>query len=104
MTRELFQRELNELHGAVLVMGSMAEKAILDSMESLKDGDQEWSKKIIDDYALVNAKRFEIEDPCLFVIPSQQPMATDLRAMASILYIITGLERIADHAEGIAHI
>jgi phosphate transport system protein len=104
MTRELFQRELNELHGAVLVMGSMAEKAILDSMESLKDGDQEWSKKIIDDDALVNAKRFEIEDRCLFVIASQQPMATDLRALASILYIITDLERIADHAEGIAHI
>lgn len=104
MTRQLFHKELSELHDAVLVMGSMAEKAILDSMEALKDGDREWSRKIIEDDTLINAKRFEIEDRCLFVIASQQPMATDLRALASILYIITDLERIADHAEGIARI
>jgi phosphate transport system protein len=40
----------------------------------------------------------------MFVIASQQPMATDLRSLASVLYIITDLERIADHAEGIAKI
>jgi len=85
-------------------MGSMAEKAILDSLEALKDGDTQWSEKIIADDAAINAKRFEIEDRCLFVIASQQPMATDLRSLASVLYIITDLERIADHAEGIARI
>ena len=82
----------------------MAEKAILDAMEALRDGDGIWSRKIIEDDALINKKRFEIEDRCIFVIASQQPMATDLRALASILYIITDLERIADHAEGIARI
>jgi len=104
MTRQLFQQELKELQDAVLAMGSMAEKAILDSLEALKDGDTKWSEKIIADDAAVNAKRFEIEDRCLFVIASQQPMATDLRSLASVLYIITDLERIADHAEGIARI
>jgi len=82
----------------------MAEKAILDSMEALRDGDPAWSRKIIEDDMNVNKKRFEIEDRCLFVVASQQPMASDLRALASILYIITDLERIADHAEGIAKI
>ena len=52
----------------------------------------------------INKKRFEIEDRCIFVIASQQPMATDLRALVSVLYIITDLERMADHAEGIASI
>ena len=104
MPRDLFRAELAELQDEVLVLGSMAEKAILDSMEALRDGDPAWSRKIIEDDMNVNKKRFEIEDRCLFVVASQQPMASDLRALASILYIITDLERIADHAEGIAKI
>jgi phosphate transport system protein len=104
LTRDLFNAELRQLQDDVLVLGSMAEKAILDAMESLRDGDGAWSRKIIEEDKRINAKRFEIEDRCIFVIASQQPMATDLRSLASILYIITDLERIADHAEGIAKI
>jgi phosphate transport system protein len=104
MSRELFHKELNELQDQVLVLGSMAEKAILDSMEALRDGDARWSQKIIAHDIEINRKRFEIEDRTIFVIASQQPMATDLRSLISILYIVTDLERIADHAEGIARI
>ena len=104
MTRDLFTAEIRELQDEVLVLGSMAEKAILDSLEALRDGDAAWSRKIIEDDARVNKKRFEIEDRCIFVIASQQPMATDLRELVCILYIITDIERIADHAEGIARI
>jgi phosphate transport system protein len=104
LTRDLFHAELRQLQDDVLVLGSMAEKAILDAMEALRDGDSGWSRKIIEEDRRINAKRFEIEDRCIFVIASQQPMATDLRSLASILYIITDLERIADHAEGIAKI
>jgi len=82
----------------------MAEKAILDSMEALRDGDARWAQKIIEDDLLINRKRFEIEDKTVFIIASQQPMATDLRSLVSVLYIITDLERIADYAEGIARI
>ncbi len=104
MTRDLFNAELRQLRDDVLALGSMAEKAVLDAMEALRDGDAEWSRKIIDDDQRINQKRFDIENRTIFVIASQQPMATDLRALASILYIITDLERIADHAEGIARI
>ncbi|MCX7616717.1 phosphate signaling complex protein PhoU [Tepidiforma sp.] len=104
MTRDLFNAELRQLQDDVLTLGSMAEKAILDALESMRDGDVEWSRRIIEDDQRINKKRFEIEDRTIFVIASQQPMATDLRALASILYIITDLERIADHAEGIARI
>jgi len=104
MTRDLFNSELQQLQDDVLVLGSMTEKAIMDAMESLRDGDPTWSHRIIEDDKKVNAKRFEIEDRTTFVIASQQPMATDLRSLASILYIITDLERMADHAEGIARI
>ena len=104
MLRELFHKELVQLQDEVLVLGSMAEKALMDSMEALRDGDQRWSQKIISEDVLINQKRFEIEDRCIFVMASQQPMANDLRALVSILSIIIDLERIADHAEGIAKI
>jgi phosphate transport system protein len=104
MTRDLFTKEITELQDEVLVLGSMAEKAILDAMAALRDGDARWSQKLIEDDQKINAKRFEIEEKCIFVIGSQQPMATDLRSLVSMLFIITDLERIADHAEGIARI
>lgn len=104
MARDLFNAELRELQDDVLFLGSMTEKAVLDSMQALRDGDLAWSRKIIEDDRNINRKRFEIEDRTIFVIASQQPLATDLRTLTSVLYIITDLERIADHAEGIASI
>ncbi len=104
MTRELFHRALADLQDDVLVLGSMAEKAILDAMEALRDGDIQWSNKLIEDDKRINAKRFEIEERCILVIGTQAPMASDLRALVSMLFITTDLERIADHAEGIARI
>ena len=104
MTRELFHRELSDLQDEVLVLGSMTEKAILDAMESLRDGDLRWSQRIVEDDRNINARRFAIEERVIFVIGSQQPMATDLRSLVSMLFIVTDLERMADHAEGIARI
>ena len=104
MTRTLFHRELTELQDDVLILGSMAEKAVLDAMEALRDGDLQWSNKLIEDDKRVNAKRYDIEERAIFVIGTQQPMASDLRALVSMLFITTDLERIADHAEGIARI
>ncbi len=104
MTRELFHRELGQLQDDVLILGSMTEKAVLDAMEALRDGDQIWSRKLIEDDLRINAKRFAIEEQCIFVIGSQQPMASDLRTLVSTLFIVTDLERMADHAEGIARI
>ena len=104
MSRALYEQELVELRDAVLAMGSMAEKALLDSMEALRDGDATWSHKIVEEDLRINKKRFEIEDKVLFVIASQQPVATDLRVLLSMLYTVTDLERIGDHAEGIAKI
>ena len=104
MTRELFDRELAELRDGVLALGSMAEKAILDTMKALRNGDKASSERIIENDTEINKKRFAIEDRALFVIATQQPMAADLREVISVLYIVIDLERIADHAEGIARI
>ncbi|OGW74129.1 MAG: phosphate transport system regulatory protein PhoU, partial [Nitrospirae bacterium RIFCSPHIGHO2_02_FULL_40_19] len=79
-------------------------KAMKDSIEALQKRDFEVSKGIIKNDLLINKKRFEIEERCLQMIATQQPMAIDLRTIAAILSIITDLERIGDHAEGNAKI
>ena len=104
MPRELFHQELAEIQKEILVMGSMAEKATHDALESLCTGDLEWAQRIVEEDSIIDQKRYEIEEKTIFVVASQQPMATDLRTLISALYIITDLERIADHAEGIARI
>jgi phosphate transport system protein len=104
MSRDLFQRELADLQDEILVLGSMAEKAVLDALESLRDGDILWSQKLIEDDSIIDDRSDAIEEKAIFVLASQQPMATDLRMVLAMLFIASELERIADHAEGIAKI
>jgi phosphate transport system protein len=104
MTRDLFERRLREMQDDVLIMGSMVEKAILRSMEALKNRDIELSNQVIRDDALINAKRYELEEKCIQTIALQQPMAADLRVLVAVLFIASELERMADHAEGIGRI
>jgi len=104
MTREAYHKSLKELEDELLSMGEMAINAIKGSVESLQKRDIEASKEIIKNDLLINKKRFEIEERCLLLIATQQPMAVDLRTITAILSIIIDLERIADHAEGIAKI
>ena len=52
----------------------------------------------------INEKRYEIEEQLMILIATQQPMAHDLRLLASILEIISELERMGDYAKGIANI
>ena len=104
MTREAYHKALNELENELLKMGEMVAKAVKDSIESLKTRDIEMSREIVKKDLLINKKRFEIEERCLQLIATQQPMAVDLRTIAAILSIIADLERMGDHAEGNAKI
>ncbi len=104
MTREAYHKALKEVQDDVEQMAAMAGAAIKDSMIALKNRDIETSKKIVKNDALINKKRFDIEEKCILLIATQQPMAVDLRILAAVINIITDLERIGDHAEGIAKI
>ncbi|MGE5620588.1 MAG: phosphate signaling complex protein PhoU [Sphingomonadaceae bacterium] len=103
-TRSTFDRQLAALKDDVLILGSMVDKAIARSVDALKRRDRNEAEMIISDDMKINRKRFEIEDKCLLLLATQQPMASDLRVVAAAMSIITDLERIADHAEGIAKI
>ena len=102
--RATFHKKLREIQDEVLVMGSMVGKAITSSIKALKERDLGLAHQIINDDQKVNHKRFEIEEKCVELIATQQPMASDLRIIIAILNITTEIERIGDYAMGIARI
>jgi len=104
MTRERFDRQLQMLLDQVLVLGSMVEQSVLDSLGALKRRDLAAAHRIYEQDQKVNEKRYSIESGCVTLIATQQPMARDVRFLAAILEIITELERIGDYAKGISKI
>jgi phosphate transport system protein len=104
MIRKTFENELQEVKDEILVLGSMVEQAILDTVEALKKRDLEESRKILASDREINKKRFELENKLMVLIATQQPMAHDLRLLASSMEIIGELERMGDYAKGIANI
>jgi phosphate transport system protein len=102
--RTVFHKKLREIQDDILAMGSMVSKAMLRSIDALKNRDLELARQIIADDQHINDKRFEIEEKCTQLIATQQPMASDLRIIIAILNITTEIERIGDYAVGIAKI
>ncbi|MCX6012014.1 MAG: phosphate signaling complex protein PhoU [Chloroflexi bacterium] len=103
-TRSIFHNSLIKMQDDVLSMASMVEKAINRSMYALKNRDIESAQIVINDDTKINEKRLNLEETCVKLIATQQPMASDLRMLISMLAITWELERIGDHAEGIAKI
>jgi phosphate transport system protein len=104
MLRQTFAQDLQRLQDEMLALGSMVENAILESVKALKNRDTEGARRLIAGDRDINEKRFAIETDCLTVIATQQPLASDLRTIASVLEIVTELERMGDYAKGIARI
>jgi phosphate transport system protein len=78
--------------------------AVRRAIFALRAQDRELADRVILDDAIVDAKRYAIEEEAVGAIATQEPVAQDLRLLVAILNIIVDLERIADHAEGIAKI
>jgi len=102
--RSMYHKKLRVIQDDVLVMGSMAGEAILRSIEALKNRDLNLAQQIVLDDQKINDLRFNIEEKCIQLIVTQQPIANDLRIIIAVLNIITEVERIGDYAEGIAKI
>lgn len=102
MLRKTFEQELQRVKDELLVLGSMVEEATLKSVEALKKRDLQAARQILEADRKINARRYAIEESVVVLIATQQPMAHDLRLLASILEIVVELERMGDYAKGIA--
>lgn len=100
--RSIFDRELTQIRDDLLRMGSLVDAAIDRALTALKDSDAALARQVIDDDAAINQLRFKIEENCLATIATQQPTASDLRTVVAAMNIVNDMERIGDHATGIA--
>jgi len=102
--RATMKKELQEVQDNLLRLGEMVDGAIRRGLQSLAERDASLAQAVIDGDSAVNKLRFQIEEDCLALIATQQPAAGDLRAVVAAMNIVGDLERMADHAAGIARI
>lgn len=102
--RAHYDRQLQALREGILMLGSMAEKAVSRSVEALRLRDVNLARSVIEDDRKIDDYSYELEEQALLLTATQQPLATDLRTIAAANFIVAELERIGDYAEGIAKI
>ena len=102
--RSGFDRELRRLQDEVLILGSMVENSIYRALDALNRRDQDAASRVVQEDDAIDRKRFEIEERCINLMATQQPIAGDLRVLVTMLHITVELERMGDYAEGIAKI
>jgi phosphate transport system protein len=102
--RRVLAREERAIHTEILELARLAVRAVDEAVESLRLQDAERAGRVIANDQVINDLRRRVERECLFAIASQQPVARDLRELIAGLLIASDLERIADHAAGVAKI
>lgn len=102
MVRKTFSQELQDIKDDVLLLASIVEQVVMESVQALKDNDLERSRRTLTNDLAINRCRYDIEMSIMTLIATQQPMADDLRKLVGSLRICTELERVGDYAKGIA--
>lgn len=102
--RTTYLSELKELKMNILQMGSDIEDAIKNTMKALRTDDLIMAQEVINKDCIIDDAERTIENLCLKLLLTQQPVATDMRMISSALKMITDMERIGDFAADIAEI
>ncbi len=103
-TRTQLDQDMQFIRQDVLRISSVVEDQILQSVRALKERNASLARHVVESDTRVNELRYKVEEECLKCIARQQPTARDLRQIISCLHIAVELERIGDHAVGIANI
>ena len=103
-TREVFHGELRLLEDDLLRLADLVGGAIEQSVRALVDRDSDLAEAVRANDERINDLYARIERESLELIARQQPMAGDLREIMAVFAIATDLERMGDHAKGIAAI
>ena len=104
MEQRTIEERLKEIQGNMVVLADMVYVAIRGSVEALKNRDLALAQQIVADDVKINGKRFEIEGECIQLLKAERLTESDLRVVVAVLNVIVDLERMGDHAEGIARI
>jgi phosphate transport system protein len=102
--RPELDRELTAIRDDLLRLGNRIDTAIDQALTALRHYDRSLARAVISADQIINQRRYQLEEACLVTIARQQPVATDLRRLIATMHVAGELERMGDHAEGIAHI
>ena len=102
--RNRFDTQLAELNNELISMGALCENAIASAVKALLTGDLKLAAAAVRIDQEIDRKERELESMCLKLLLQQQPVASDLRLVSSVLKMITDIERIGDQASDIAEI
>lgn len=97
-----FVNEMECLIRDVQLVGAQLQETLDDVIGNLADKNEVLAKKIIKNDIWFNKSEHDITEKCLKLVLTQSPVATDWREIASIMKMISDIERIADHCSDIS--
>lgn len=100
--RTQFDKELADIRNSIRQLGAQASNATARAIESLINRNLKEARAVKHDDLSSDTLRYEIENLCLNVIATQQPVARDLRELTAATFVAVELERCGDYAKGIA--
>ena len=103
-TRTELDKALNQLRDMLFHMEALVNEALRRGMESLKNRDAELARDVIRSDDVINELRYDVEQFCIDMIATQQPVASDLRAIIGMMHSAVEMERMGDHAAGVAKV
>lgn len=101
-TRMEFDYQLSELKHEIIRMSFLVEEVLAKSMKALVERDFELAKAVMQSDDEIDDLQNLIDEQCVTLIATQQPLAGDLRIIFAAIKMATDLERIADYGVGIA--
>ena len=102
MPRREYQSQLEDLRADVVAMSDLVLSRYADALETMATGDLDLARRVVDGDREVNRRYLALEGDCIDLFALQQPVASDLRFVASSFKILTDLERVGDLAANLA--
>lgn len=99
-----YDMQLKELKNQMLLLGSMVEDVIQETIGALTCQDTKKAGEIASGDEKINEQVRKVEQQCYTILLRQQPIAKDLRAVSAALKMLTDMERIGDHGADISEL
>jgi phosphate transport system protein len=102
MQRSNFDRGIEKIDDLVLTMARSASEALGRASHSLMTQDLELAKSVKKGDKIIDSIQSAIEELVVELIATQQPVATDLRHLMSVMKLASDFERAGDYAVHLA--
>jgi len=101
-TSKHYEQQLRELKNKLLLMSHKAEQMISDAIRALVERKLTLAEDVINRDDELDRLEIEVDDLCYAILALEQPVARDLRFIATAMKIVKDIERIGDIAVNIA--